>query len=177
MSNDHKRALVVGAGIAGIQAALDLAEAGTEVFLVERGPSIGGRMAQLDKTFPTNDCAMCILSPKLVEVSKHPNINLLTNACHALEDGGQLTVVTRRQSSDMVAFEIADTGSGIPTDDLPSIFDPFFTTKTPGEGAGLGLSIVKKIVDSHNGTIMVESEPGRGSTFCIVLPTGHDDRT
>jgi len=76
----HKRALVIGGGIAGIQASLDLAEAGTEVFLVERGPSIGGRMAQLDKTFPTNDCAMCILSPKLVEVSKHPNITLLTNA-------------------------------------------------------------------------------------------------
>ena len=78
--NVHKRALVIGGGIAGIQASLDLAEAGTEVFLVEREPSIGGRMAQLDKTFPTNDCAMCILSPKLVEVSKHPNIELLTNS-------------------------------------------------------------------------------------------------
>ena len=75
-----KTTLVIGGGIAGIQASLDLAEAGSEVFLVERRPSIGGRMAQLDKTFPTNDCAMCILSPKLVEVSKHPNIHLLTNA-------------------------------------------------------------------------------------------------
>jgi heterodisulfide reductase subunit A len=75
-----KRALVIGGGIAGIQASLDLAEAGAEVSLVERSPSIGGRMAQLDKTFPTNDCAMCILSPKLVEVSKHPNIALLTNS-------------------------------------------------------------------------------------------------
>ena len=75
----QKRALVIGGGIAGIQASLDLAEAGTRVFLIERGPSIGGRMAQLDKTFPTNDCAMCILSPKLVEVSKHPNITLLTD--------------------------------------------------------------------------------------------------
>ena len=76
----HKRALVIGGGIAGIQASLDLAQANVEVFLLERGPSIGGRMAQLDKTFPTNDCAMCILSPKLVEAGGHPNIHLLTNA-------------------------------------------------------------------------------------------------
>ena len=67
---DHKSVMVVGGGIAGIQAALDLAEMGVEVFLVENNPSIGGRMAQLDKTFPTNDCAMCILSPKLVEAGR-----------------------------------------------------------------------------------------------------------
>ena len=74
----HKRVLVVGGGIAGVQAALDLAEMGVEVLLVEREPSIGGRMAQLDKTFPTNDCAMCILSPKLVEAGSHPLIRLRT---------------------------------------------------------------------------------------------------
>ncbi|HEB10299.1 MAG TPA: CoB--CoM heterodisulfide reductase iron-sulfur subunit A family protein [Spirochaetales bacterium] len=76
----HKRVLVVGGGIAGIQASLDLAEMGVEVFLLEKGPSIGGRMAQLDKTFPTNDCAMCILSPKLVEAAAHPNIKIIANA-------------------------------------------------------------------------------------------------
>jgi len=76
---DHKRVMVVGGGIAGVQAALDLAEMGIEVLLVERGPSIGGRMAQLDKTFPTNDCAMCILSPKLVEAGSHPYIKIITN--------------------------------------------------------------------------------------------------
>jgi len=75
----HKRVMVVGGGIAGVQAALDLAEMGIEVLLVEKGPSIGGRMAQLDKTFPTNDCAMCILSPKLVEAGAHPYINIITN--------------------------------------------------------------------------------------------------
>jgi heterodisulfide reductase subunit A len=75
-----KGALVLGGGIAGIQAALDLAESGVFTYLVERSPSIGGRMAQLDKTFPTNDCAMCILSPKLVAVARHPNIQLLTNS-------------------------------------------------------------------------------------------------
>ena len=57
-------ALVVGGGIAGVQAALDLANSGVKVYLLERSPAIGGKMAQLDKTFPTNDCAMCIVSPK-----------------------------------------------------------------------------------------------------------------
>ncbi len=73
-------ALVVGGGIAGVQAALSLADSGVKVFLVEREPSIGGKMAQLDKTFPTNDCAMCILSPKLVEAGRHRNIEILTNS-------------------------------------------------------------------------------------------------
>jgi heterodisulfide reductase subunit A len=70
--------LVVGGGVAGIQAALDLAKAGSPVYLVEKTPSVGGRMAQLDKTLPTNDCSICILSPLLVEALRHPNIELLT---------------------------------------------------------------------------------------------------
>jgi heterodisulfide reductase subunit A len=82
-----KGILVIGGGIAGVQAALDLADAGIKVFLVERTSSIGGHMAQLDKTFPTNDCAMCILSPKLVAVSRHPNIELLTNSEVVSVDG------------------------------------------------------------------------------------------
>ena len=70
--------MVVGGGISGIQAALDLATAGFKVYLVEKSPTIGGKMAQLDKTFPTNDCSMCIESPKFVECSRHPNIDILT---------------------------------------------------------------------------------------------------
>ena len=70
--------MVVGAGIAGIQASLDLANSGMKVYLVEDGISIGGVMAQLDKTFPTNDCSACILSPKLVEVGRHPNVTIKT---------------------------------------------------------------------------------------------------
>jgi len=69
--------LVIGGGIAGIQAALDAAEQGATVYLVEREPSIGGHMAMLDKTFPTLDCSACILTPKMVEASRHPNIKLL----------------------------------------------------------------------------------------------------
>ncbi|MFX1414258.1 MAG: FAD-dependent oxidoreductase [Promethearchaeota archaeon] len=82
MSENNKvgAALVIGAGIGGCQAALDLANSGIKVYLVEKNPSIGGVMAQLDKTFPTNDCSMCILAPKLVAVDRDPNIELITYA-------------------------------------------------------------------------------------------------
>ena len=72
--------LVVGAGIGGIQTSLDLAESGFKVYLLEKNLSIGGTMAQLDKTFPTNDCSMCIMSPKLVDAGRHRNIQILTNS-------------------------------------------------------------------------------------------------
>ena len=75
-NSNNKSVLVVGAGIAGIQAALDLAELGVDVHLIERTPSIGGRMPQLDKTFPTNDCSICILAPKMSECARHPGITL-----------------------------------------------------------------------------------------------------
>ncbi|MGD8513361.1 MAG: FAD-dependent oxidoreductase, partial [Deltaproteobacteria bacterium] len=71
--------MVVGAGVGGMQASLDLAESGFLVYLVETSTAVGGVMAQLDKTFPTNDCAMCIIAPKLVEVGRHPNIKLMTS--------------------------------------------------------------------------------------------------
>jgi heterodisulfide reductase subunit A len=72
--------MIVGGGISGIQAALDLATSGFRVYLVEKSPTIGGKMAQLDKTFPTNDCSMCIESPKFIECDRHPNIEILTYA-------------------------------------------------------------------------------------------------
>ena len=71
-------AMVVGGGIGGMQAALDLADAGIKVYLVETKSAIGGRMAQLDKTFPTNDCAMCTMAPRLVEIGRHRDIEILT---------------------------------------------------------------------------------------------------
>ncbi|MFW9929402.1 MAG: FAD-dependent oxidoreductase [Candidatus Thorarchaeota archaeon] len=76
MAESSKSVLVVGGGIAGIQSALDLADMGIHVDMVERKPCIGGKMAQLDKTFPTNDCSICILAPKLAECYRHPNITL-----------------------------------------------------------------------------------------------------
>jgi heterodisulfide reductase subunit A len=121
-----KRALVIGGGIAGIQASLDLAEAGTEVFLLERQPSIGGRMAQLDKTFPTNDCAMCILSPKLVEVSKHPNITLLVNAELLALEGEAPQFTARIRKHPRYVNEAKCTGCGICTTKCPvRLPDPY----------------------------------------------------
>lgn len=73
-------ALVMGGGIGGMQAALDLAESGIKVYLVDNQPSIGGVMAQLDKTFPTNDCAMCTMAPRLVEIGRHDDIEIITMA-------------------------------------------------------------------------------------------------
>ncbi len=73
-----RASLVIGGGISGIQAALEIAESGFKAYLVERAPSIGGKMAQLDKTFPTLDCSACILTPKMVDVARHPNIEMLT---------------------------------------------------------------------------------------------------
>jgi heterodisulfide reductase subunit A len=92
--------MIVGGGVAGIQASLDLADSGFRVFLVDEGPSIGGVMAQLDKTFPTNDCSMCILAPKLVATGRHPNITILTNAdITGLEgEAGNFEVKIRRRS-------------------------------------------------------------------------------
>ena len=90
--------MVVGGGIAGMQASLDLGEAGYKVYLVEAKSAIGGHMAQLDKTFPTNDCAMCTISPKLVEVGRHRNIKLLTNTevLGLKGEAGDFTVRVRR---------------------------------------------------------------------------------
>jgi heterodisulfide reductase subunit A-like polyferredoxin len=79
-AHTHGSVLVIGGGISGIQSSLDLADAGFKVYLVDRGLSIGGTMTQLDKTFPTNDCAMCILAPKLVYTGRHENIKIITNA-------------------------------------------------------------------------------------------------
>ncbi len=79
--------MVVGAGVSGIQAALDATNSGFKVYLVDKGPAIGGRMAQLDKTFPTNDCSTCILSPKFIECATNPNISIVTNAQVERVDG------------------------------------------------------------------------------------------
>lgn len=85
---EHGSVLVVGGGVGGIQASLDLAESGFRAYLVESAPSIGGLMAMLDKTFPTNDCSMCILSPKLVEAGQHPNIEIMSYADLEKVEGG-----------------------------------------------------------------------------------------
>jgi len=96
----HPATLVVGGGIAGIQSALEIADAGHHVYLVEREPSIGGHMAQFDKTFPTLDCSACILTPKMVQVGTHPNITLMTWSEVEKVDGyvGNFTVTVRKKA-------------------------------------------------------------------------------
>ncbi|MEE9614536.1 MAG: CoB--CoM heterodisulfide reductase iron-sulfur subunit A family protein [Thermodesulfobacteriota bacterium] len=96
----NKRALVIGGGIAGIQAALDIAEGGREVILVEREPSIGGNMAKLSETFPTMDCSQCILTPKMVEAELHDNIKIYTYSEVEKVDGyiGNFSVRIRRKA-------------------------------------------------------------------------------
>jgi signal transduction histidine kinase len=97
-------------------------------------------------------------------------INLLTNAVHAMPSGGELLIRAVRRKDRKIVVVIRDTGSGIAEEHLPYIFDPFFTTKKVGKGTGLGLSVSYGIIKKHGGVITVESSPGKGSTFTIVLP-------
>jgi len=111
--------LVAGGGPAGIQAALDLADMGLKVYLLDEKTTIGGRMAQLDKTFPTNDCSMCILSPKLVAAGRHPNIKLLMNAeiMGATGKPGNFKVKVKRYSTYIDSKKC--TGCGVCADHCP----------------------------------------------------------
>ena len=97
-------------------------------------------------------------------------INLLTNAVHAMPSGGELLIRATRGNDRKIVISVRDTGSGIAEEHLPYIFDPFFTTKKVGTGTGLGLSVSYGIIKKHGGIITVESSPGKGSTFTIVLP-------
>lgn len=98
-------------------------------------------------------------------------LNLITNACHAMPKGGRLLVRTSMSPTHShVVVEVVDTGVGISKENLSKIFDPFFTTKEPGKGTGLGLSVSYRIVKEHNGSFMVDSTVGQGSTFTVSLP-------
>jgi two-component system, NtrC family, sensor kinase len=96
-------------------------------------------------------------------------VNLITNAVHAMPKGGNITIATRNKGK-YVMVSINDTGSGMTKAVRDKIFEPFFTTKAVGQGTGLGLSVVEGIINSHGGKINVESTPGKGSTFEILLP-------
>jgi len=115
----HPATLVVGGGIAGIQSALEIANAGFPVYLVEREPSIGGHMSQFDKTFPTLDCAACILTPRMVEAGGHPNITLLTYSEVEKVEGyvGNFTVTLRKKARCVI--EDLCTGCGICQEKCP----------------------------------------------------------
>lgn len=127
-----RTALVIGGGIAGIQASLDIANTGHQVVLIERDPSIGGHMSQLSETFPTLDCSQCILTPRMVEVAQHPNITLLTYAELESIEGfiGNFKARIRKKSKSI--DEKLCTGCGLCTTKCPN-------KKIPGEfNEGLG---------------------------------------
>ena len=128
-----KKALVIGGGIAGIQASLDIANCGYQVILIEKDPSIGGHMSQLSETFPTLDCSQCILTPRMVEVAQHPNITLYTYAELESLEGfiGNFKASIRLKAKSI--DEKLCTGCGLCTTKCP-------TKKIPSEfNAGLGM--------------------------------------
>jgi two-component system, NtrC family, sensor kinase len=96
-------------------------------------------------------------------------VNLITNAVHAMPDGGEITVATKTKCK-FVSLLVSDNGSGMSPEIKQKIFEPFFTTKPVGQGTGLGLSVVKGIIESHHGKIVVNSTPGKGTKFEILLP-------
>jgi len=131
----NKRVMIIGGGVAGIQAALDCADGGLEVVLVEREPSIGGKMSKLDKTFPTVDCSSCILGPRMVDISQNPNITLHTLSEVESVDGfvGNFNVKVRRKAA-YVDWTLC-TGCGecaakCPSKKTPDRFNEFVGTTT-----------------------------------------------
>ena len=124
-----KRALVIGGGIAGIQSALDIADAGYEVDIVEKTPSIGGRMSQLDKTFPTLDCSACILTPKMVEANAHEKIHIYTYSEVEKISGfvGDFTVEIRKKARSVDMSKC--TGCGVCQEKCPSKRSPAASTE------------------------------------------------
>jgi NADH:ubiquinone oxidoreductase subunit E/NAD-dependent dihydropyrimidine dehydrogenase PreA subunit len=152
------KVMVIGAGIAGVQAALDLANAGFYVYLVEKKSAIGGVMAQLDKTFPTNDCSMCIISPKLVECGRHLNIELLTltevQGISGAPGNFQVEVVKRARGVDLSKC----TGCGVCLDACPIRYQPQWPEAERAARAAYAKAtdeeVVAQIINKHR------EEPG-----------------
>jgi len=169
-----KTALVIGGGIAGIQASLDIANTGHKVILIEKDPSIGGHMSQLSETFPTLDCSQCILTPRMVEVAQHPNITLYTYAELESLEGfiGNFKAKIRKKSKSL--DEKLCTGCGLcttkcPVKKIPSEFN---------EGLGKRTAIYvpfpqtvpnKPVIDRKNCTYYIK---GKCKVCEIVCPTG-----
>ena len=122
------------------------------------------------------------IQPDLPRVHGNPALlqqvftNLILNACNAMPQGGTLTVATRATEAREVEVRFADTGCGIPPENLPKMFVPFFTTMPVGRGTGLGLAISYSIVQQHRGTIEVDSQVGKGTTFTVWLPVIADSK-
>jgi len=157
-----KRALVIGGGIAGIETALSIANAGTEVMLVEKEPSIGGRMAGLGETFPTLDCSQCIMTPKMVEVAQHPRITLITYAEIEKLEGyvGNFTATIRLKARYVEASKCTGCGACFekcPVKKVPSEFD---------QGLGVRTAIYRPFPQA------VPNKPVIDSKSCLKLTKG-----
>ncbi|MBO6084191.1 MAG: CoB--CoM heterodisulfide reductase iron-sulfur subunit A family protein, partial [Candidatus Methanomethylophilaceae archaeon] len=129
-----KSALVIGGGIAGIQASLDLADRDIHVYLVEKDPTIGGKMCRLDKTFPTNDCSACILSPKMADCAGHPNITVMSYSEVVKVDGeaGDFKVTVKKKPRYVKLKECTGCGDCVakcPTKNIPDQFEYGLTTR------------------------------------------------
>ncbi len=156
--------LVVGGGVGGMQASLDLAEAGYKVYLVEEGPSIGGKMAQLDKTFPTNDCAMCTLAPRLVDTGAHLNIEKITGATVEGLSGepGRMRAVIRKKAR-YVALEC--TGCSLCVEKCPVRLDSEFDVNLVKRTA-----IYKRYPQAYPGALSIDKQ---GVSPCrLACPAG-----
>ena len=134
MEKTESSVLVIGGGVAGIQASLDLADKGVIVHLIEKTPSIGGRMAQLDKTFPTNDCSICILAPKMADCFGHPNINVWTMSEVVSLEGSRGNFKAKVLKKARYVDENKCTGCGeclekCPTKELPNTWEQKLTTR------------------------------------------------
>lgn len=175
----HPATLIVGAGIAGIQAALEIADSGFPVYLVDRDSSIGGHMAQFDKTFPTLDCAACILTPKMVDAGNHPNITLLTWSEIERVDGyvGNFTVTIRKRAR--YINEETCTGCGICIEKCPvKVIDTKFEA-----GLGYRKAIYRNfpqavpkfpVIDTENCTYFKRGKCKACQLFCPTQPKSID---
>ncbi len=169
-----KKVLVIGGGVAGIQAALDCADAGLEVLLVERETTIGGKMAKLDKTFPTVDCSSCILGPKMVDVAQHPNISLLAAAEVTSVGGyvGNFTVTINKRAT-YVDWDMC-TGCGVCTEKCPGKKTPDAFNELIGPTTAINIpfpqAIPKKAsINPEHCRMLVKGKCGVCAKIC---PTG-----
>ena len=156
--------LVVGGGVGGMQASLDLAEAGYKVYLVEQEPAIGGKMAQLDKTFPTNDCAMCTLAPRLVDTGAHLDIEKITGATVERLSGepGRMQAVVRRKAR---YVDLQCTGCSLCVEKCPVRLDSDFDA-----GLVKRTAIYKRYPQAYPGALSIDKQ---GVSPCrLACPAG-----
>lgn len=160
VSETHRRAADVHAGLESVLA------------IIEK--QVGKRQIEIQRSYASSLPPVSIDEDKMTQVY----MNILLNAVQAIDDQGTVSITTAYDpQSDTVQIAFADTGAGIAAAHIDKIFDPFYTTKKDEEGTGLGLSVSYGIVHEHDGDIRVESQPGRGSVFTIVLPTAANDES